>query len=123
MDYLQVSLAILGAFLCGGAVGFSILFLRARAQHKKVLEDAAIKAGLGALRALSRREDDDPRDLGKPPPGKEDPIVAIHIREAVEMLTDHVDLPTLEAYEEFLKGELKWIAEEKAFRRVMTKRP
>ena len=68
----------------------------------------------------NQEEHEDPRDLAEPPFGQPDPIVVNHIREAIERLEEHVEVPTLGAYERFLYAELEWIEHEKRVRRGLT---
>lgn len=64
---------------------------------------------------------EDPRDLTEPPFGQPDPIVVRHIREAIECLQEHIEVPTLGTYQCFLHAELEWIEHEKRIRRGLTK--
>lgn len=63
----------------------------------------------------------DPRDLMESNLGEPDSVVIDHINWAVEQLQEHMELPTLGAYERFLKRELEWIAHEKDIRRALAR--
>lgn len=66
-------------------------------------------------------EQKDPRDLMEGTSQRPDYILINHIEEAIERLQEHMDVPTLGAYERFLRAELEWIEHEKRIRRVLTK--
>lgn len=63
----------------------------------------------------------DPRDLMESNLGEPDSVVIDHINWAVEQLQEHMELPTLGAYERFLKRELEWITHEKDIRRALAR--
>lgn len=63
------------------------------------------------------------RDLMEPPSGQSDRVVLNHIIEAIEDLQEHIEVPTLGAYQNFLEGELEWIKSEKEIRRMFKKLP
>ena len=62
---------------------------------------------------------EDPRDFAEPGFGKPDFVVSDRIDRSIEQLQEHMEVPTLGAYELFLYDELEWIEHEKRIRRAL----
>ena len=74
-----------------------------------------------AKKANEKALGNDPRDLYEPEPGVPDPVVVDRIKRSVDFLQEHLEFPTLIAYEYFLMREITWVTREKDSRRTLAK--
>jgi hypothetical protein len=72
---------------------------------------------------MAQEQRKDLRDLGEPPFGKPDPVVAIQIQEVIEYLTNHMEVPTLGSFKLFLLDQLEWVEKERRFRQSLARLP